>query len=214
MNKASKTKQTMPKSKQTQIAMVDQFPCNRINTNIQSYSVRILKERWDHKSIKVPEFQRNFAYDDIKSIEYFGDHLSSVWNKDGMTITEAIDAAYNEYVPLMTRCTAFAEKMFHDAVRAGGEKYAEICGHSSWECKIGRTDKDPLQRIFGQAGTCYPEPPHIALIMKCSNSLQLESALHNILKLRNRWIENAPGTEWFLTSPGEVESFYHMIVGE
>ena len=68
-----------------------------------------------------------FAYDDIKSIEYFGDHLTSVWNKDGMTITEAIDAAYNEYVPLMERCTAFAEKMFHDAVRAGGEKYAEIC---------------------------------------------------------------------------------------
>ena len=68
-----------------------------------------------------------FAYDDIKSIEYFGDHLTSYWNKDGMTITEAIDAAYAEYVPLVTRCTAFAEKMFHDAVRAGGEKYAEIC---------------------------------------------------------------------------------------
>lgn len=94
------------------------------------------------------------------------------------------------------------------------KKYAETCGHSIWECKIGRTDKDPLQRIFGQAGTCYPELPHIALIMKCSNSFQLESALHNILKLRNRWIENAPGTEWFLTSPAEVESFYHMIVGE
>ena len=94
------------------------------------------------------------------------------------------------------------------------KKYAETCGYSIWECKIGRTDKDPLQRIFGQAGTCYPELPHIALIIKCSNSLQLESALHNILKLRNRWIENAPGTEWFLTSPAEAESFYHMIVGE
>ena len=94
------------------------------------------------------------------------------------------------------------------------KKYAETCGYSIWECKIGRTDKDPLQRIFGQAGTCYPELPHIALIIKCSNSLQLESALHNILKLRNRWIENAPGTEWFLTSPAEVESLYHVIVGE
>lgn len=94
------------------------------------------------------------------------------------------------------------------------KKYAETCGHSIWECKIGRTDKDPLQRIFGQAGTCYPELPHIALIIKCANSLQLELALHSILKLRNRWIENAPGTEWFLTSPAEVESFYYMIVGE
>ena len=94
------------------------------------------------------------------------------------------------------------------------KKYAEACGHSIWVCKIGRTDKDPLQRIFGQAGTCYPELPHIALIIKCSNSLQLEAALHNILKLRNRWIENAPGTEWFLTSPAEIESVYHIIVGE
>ena len=91
MNKASKTKQTMPKSKQTQIAMVDQFPCNRINTNIQSYSVRILKERWDHKSIKVPEFQRNFAYDDIKRCNVitsllaglYIDSMTTVMSKDG-----------------------------------------------------------------------------------------------------------------------------------
>jgi hypothetical protein len=93
-------------------------------------------------------------------------------------------------------------------------KYAEQSGNQIWECKIGRTDKDPLQRVFGQAGTCYPELPHVALILKCSNSFQLELALHNILKLRNRWIEDAPGTEWFLTSPTEVESIYHMIVGE
>ncbi len=68
-----------------------------------------------------------FAYDDIKSIEYFGDHLTSWWNKDGMTITEAIGAAYGDYAALMARCDAFAMKLFHDAVRAGGEKYAEIC---------------------------------------------------------------------------------------
>ncbi len=68
-----------------------------------------------------------FAYDDIKSIEYFGEQLNSYWNKDGMTITEAIDAAYTDYAALVDRCRAFAEKLFHDAVRAGGEKYAEIC---------------------------------------------------------------------------------------
>lgn len=94
------------------------------------------------------------------------------------------------------------------------KKYAENSGKIVWECKIGRTDRDPLQRIFGQAGTCYPELPHLALIMKCDNSAQLEAALHNILKLRNRWIENAPGTEWFLTSPDEVELIYNTIIGE
>ena len=94
------------------------------------------------------------------------------------------------------------------------KKFAEYCGRNVWECKIGRTDKDPLNRIFGQAGTCYPELPHIALIIKCENSIKLESALHSILKLRNQWIENAPGSEWFLTSPTEIESFYHIITNK
>ena len=91
------------------------------------------------------------------------------------------------------------------------KKYAESCGNSIWECKIGRTDKNPLQRIFEQTGTCFPELPHIALILKCSDSLQLESALHNILKIRNRWLEKSPGVEWFLTSPMEIESLYYII---
>jgi len=91
-------------------------------------------------------------------------------------------------------------------------KFAESYGKRFWECKIGRTDKEPLQRIFSQAGTCYPELPHIALIIKCERSSQLESALHSVLKFRNRWIENAPGTEWFITSPEEVESIYQMLI--
>lgn len=93
-------------------------------------------------------------------------------------------------------------------------KYAEQSGQQIWECKIGRTDENPLQRIFGQAGTCYPEPPHIALIMKCANAAHLEAALHSVFKIRNRWLENAPGTEWFRTSPAEVEAIYRAIVGE
>ena len=92
--------------------------------------------------------------------------------------------------------------------------YAENKGLSVWECKIGRTDKDPLQRVFGQAGTCYPELPHIALILKCDDSSQLEAAIHNILKCRKKWIESAPGTEWFITSPQEVQELYSMITGE
>jgi len=67
-----------------------------------------------------------FAYDDIRSIKYFGDELTSYWNKDGKTITEAIAEAYADYDAVMEKCTAFADRLFLDAVRAGGEKYAEI----------------------------------------------------------------------------------------
>ena len=91
---------------------------------------------------------------------------------------------------------------------------AKLKNINIWECKIGRTDRDPLERIFSQAGTCYPEVPHLALIIRCPNSAQLESALHEILRFKNRWLKDAPGDEWFLTSPKEVENIYTSILAE
>ena len=67
-----------------------------------------------------------FAYDDIESIEYFGKHLRSYWNKDGQAITEAIAEAAKEYDELKIRCKEFSDKLYDDAVKAGGEKYAEL----------------------------------------------------------------------------------------
>ena len=68
-----------------------------------------------------------FAYDDVRSIEYFGDHLTSYWNRNGKTITEAIADAYADYCEISKKCKEFADRLFIDATRAGGEKYAEIC---------------------------------------------------------------------------------------
>lgn len=91
-------------------------------------------------------------------------------------------------------------------------KLAELEGRNAWECKIGRTETDPIQRIMAQAGTCYPETPHIALLINCDNSSVLETTFHNILKMRGKWLENAPGTEWFLTAPEEIENIYRNII--
>ena len=68
----------------------------------------------------------SFAYDDIRSIEYFGRQLPAWWRRSGMTIREAIEAAHAEYRSVYSRCRAFSERMFIDAVYAGGEKYAEL----------------------------------------------------------------------------------------
>ncbi len=67
-----------------------------------------------------------FAYDDIQSIEYFGKPLHSYWNKDGQGITEAIAEAAAEYPALDMRCKEFSDKLYNDALAAGGEKYAEL----------------------------------------------------------------------------------------
>ena len=67
-----------------------------------------------------------FAYDDIKSIEYFGKHLTSYWNRNGEKITDEIKLARRDYQSIIRRCREISDRMFIDAVKAGGEKYAEI----------------------------------------------------------------------------------------
>lgn len=67
-----------------------------------------------------------FAYDDIKSLLYFEDQLTSYWNKDGKTITTAIREAFDDYEEVKAACDAFGHRLFADATKAGGEKYAEL----------------------------------------------------------------------------------------
>ena|GEM_PF-791404 len=84
--------------------------------------------------------------------------------------------------------------------------HAQDRGETAWPCKIGRTDRDPLERILAQASTALPERPRIALVIRTFNPSAWESAFHSVLTLRGLKIENSPGMEWFLTSPEEVLS--------
>ena len=67
-----------------------------------------------------------FAYDDIDSIQYFGENLQAYWKKDGKTIEEAIAEAAGEYDAVLARCKAFSHKLVSDATAKGSEKYAEM----------------------------------------------------------------------------------------
>ncbi len=68
-----------------------------------------------------------FAYDDIRSINYFGRELPSYWNKDGKSIEDAIEEAAGEYKELSERADDFSDKLFAECYMAGGEKYADLC---------------------------------------------------------------------------------------
>lgn len=75
------------------------------------------------------EKQTNFlviGYDDVYSIEYFGDRLVGYWKRNGMTVDEMLMTAVNEYEDLRDRCIAFGEQLKEDAEKAGGEKYVDI----------------------------------------------------------------------------------------
>jgi hypothetical protein len=88
---------------------------------------------------------------------------------------------------------------------------AESENESIWHCKIGKTDRDPLSRVLSQAATALPEKPHIALIFKTNYPSEFEGAIHRILTIRGRRLDTSPGSEWFLTSPDEIEKIIGSI---
>jgi hypothetical protein len=68
------------------------------------------------------------GYDDIYSLQYFGENLRPYWNSDGSkTIYDAFEAANNEYNDLMKKCAAFDNALMRKATEAGGSEYAELC---------------------------------------------------------------------------------------
>lgn len=67
------------------------------------------------------------GYDDLYSIQYFGENLKAYWTKDGtVDIFEAFNDAEKGYASIMERCDAFNRSVMEDAERAGGRKYAEL----------------------------------------------------------------------------------------
>ncbi|MDD3788416.1 MAG: DUF4965 domain-containing protein [Petrimonas sp.] len=68
------------------------------------------------------------GYDDVYSIQYFGNNLKAYWTNNGKTdIFQAFKSAETDYASIMDRCADFNESMMADANRVGGEKYAELC---------------------------------------------------------------------------------------
>jgi hypothetical protein len=68
------------------------------------------------------------GYDDEYAIQYFGENLRPWWNRDNNTNIEAqLEKAAAGYKDIVGQCIAFDQKMYADAVAAGGEAYAKLC---------------------------------------------------------------------------------------
>nr|WP_319510317.1 DUF4965 domain-containing protein [uncultured Draconibacterium sp.] len=68
------------------------------------------------------------AYDDIESIQYFGDNLKAWWTKeDQVSFNEALTSAAQDHQNIMNRCDAVDEAIYEEALAAGGENYARLC---------------------------------------------------------------------------------------
>lgn len=67
------------------------------------------------------------GYDDIESIQYFGNNLKAWWKEDGqVTMDEALNLAVTEFDRILTECNEFDRQLIEEAVNRGGEKYADL----------------------------------------------------------------------------------------
>lgn len=75
------------------------------------------------------------GYDDMYSIQYFGENLRPYWNRDGQhTIQEQFSLANAEFAEIQQWCDLFDAQLMADATAAGGRKYAELCAAAYRQC--------------------------------------------------------------------------------
>ncbi|ANH80738.1 glutaminase [Niabella ginsenosidivorans] len=68
------------------------------------------------------------AYDDLYSIQYFGENLRPWWNRKGKSsIEEQLEKAEKEYNTVVKQCASVDNRVYQDAWKAGGTEYARLC---------------------------------------------------------------------------------------
>ncbi len=67
------------------------------------------------------------AYDDEYSIRYLGENLRPWWRRNGMTGTELVKTATDDFAALWTKAAEFDTRFRKETEAAGGAKYREMC---------------------------------------------------------------------------------------
>lgn len=68
------------------------------------------------------------GYDDLYALTYFHENLRPWWNNSGKeTIENQMTLAAKEYKMVMQKCAEFDKQLHADALKSGGEEYAQLC---------------------------------------------------------------------------------------
>lgn len=73
------------------------------------------------------EYLVMLGYDDIYSINYFGEQLRPWWNRESInSIEHELDTAFEQYEEVIKKCHSFDKEMHANGVKYGGENYAKL----------------------------------------------------------------------------------------
>ena len=117
------------------------------------------------------------AYDDIASIQFFGDNLPAWWRRNGMKFTDMLAAAEAEREHILARLDAFDAELRADLEKLGGPAYADLAclayRQSFAACKlVADRNGQPLyfskennsNGCIGTVDVLYPQFPHLLLL--------------------------------------------------
>ena len=116
------------------------------------------------------------AYDDVKSVRFFGEELPDWWRRDGRPFEAMLAEAVSEAGALEAKCRAFDARFRRDMERVGGAKYADIA-ELAWRqsfaaCKfVSGPGGEPFMfsaenhsgGMIGTTDVFYPQFPHLLL---------------------------------------------------
>ncbi len=67
------------------------------------------------------------AYDDLYSIQYFGEPLEAWWKKIYGNMDNLLLTGAKEHANVVATCKAFDLSLYNESLQAGGKNYAELC---------------------------------------------------------------------------------------
>lgn len=116
------------------------------------------------------------AYDDVKSVRFFGEYLPAWWRRDGLEFKEMLAKAVRERGEILDRADRFDKELYGDLLKTGGEKYAALASLAYRQtyaaCKlVADKNNQPIylskeQGSNGCIGTVdilYPQSPQMLL---------------------------------------------------
>jgi len=87
------------------------------------------KLKIDFGNVRSELLQRTIllGYDDLYSIQYFGQNLQAWWKKNFASTEEMLKKSLDEFKSIQERCNNFDKQLYEDALKAGGKTYADLC---------------------------------------------------------------------------------------
>ncbi len=169
----------------------------------QDVRVQKAKSEGDDSMSSIVRFYVNFLAKGLDLYEslgggYFRAHTDADISEDEL-VDAAIESGDEEADEFDGWIYAFS---FPSIVKSDG----------AFPIKIGRTVGDVETRVADQVkGSASFEQPTILGSWQVKRVVPSELAIHNVLKARSKWRENAPGREWFDTTITEIESIIKFV---